>query len=633
MARMRARLLERLEVSGWAGSILLILSITVLTGYAFNLDALESFVSESAEMKANSAAAMMLAGFALLRRKHRDLRIYSAAVCLIGGLTLCEYFWNLNFGIDEFLFRDRHYFLYPGRMSQYTSIGFLLLGASLLLMSDSRRTARVLSRGLGLLTGSLGALAIVSHAYDTHAAHLVQPHRNVAIPTAIGFIVGAVGVEYANRSEGIVRLLHADNRGGTMLRRLLPIGFAIAVLLGFAAVHAQIQYHWETGFSMALAGTGVTACFLCVIVLIAADLERQDLARDESEQRFLLAAKTAPVMIWMCGPDKLCNYVSESWLAFTGRSMQAELGNGWADGIHPEEAASSMAHFVESFGRHEMFQIQYRYRRYDGEYRWIFDSGMPRFNKDGSFAGYIGSCVDITEHKLAEEAVADLERRVLSAQEEERARIARELHDDINQRVAMLGWEIHEMDRRSTGEERRSRKSINAITERLSQIASDIQSISRRLHSSHLEYLGLATAAEVLCTDLRKQHQLEIVLTCDRVPRNLPKDISLALYRVLQEALQNAMKHSGVRQVAVKLVANATEIQLSVHDEGSGFKPQDALRGQGLGLISMRERMRLVHGEFAVESEPGRGTTIRCKIRIDGFPKEQQTEIAVRADV
>src|SRR5215831_176418 len=133
---------KNLEVSSWAGWILFVLSVIVLTGYAFNLNSLESFVSESAAMKANSAVAVMFAAFALLRRKHRDLPVYSIAVSLIGALTLCEYLWNANLGIDELLFLDRHYFRFPGRMSQYTGFGFVLLGVSLLPMNARDPIAR-----------------------------------------------------------------------------------------------------------------------------------------------------------------------------------------------------------------------------------------------------------------------------------------------------------------------------------------------------------------------------------------------------------------------------------------------------------------------------------------------------------
>ena len=176
----------------------------------------------------------------------------------------------------------------------------------------------------------------------------------------------------------------------------------------------------------------------------ARDLERkraQDDLRD-SEERFHLMAAAAPLMVWMSGIDKLCTYVNRGWLEFTGRSVDAELGNGWAESIHSEDLDSSLNTYSQAFDRRKPFQMEYRLRRHDGEYRWILDQGMPRFNANGSFAGYIGSAIDITERKLAEVALSTVSQRLIEAHEEERTRIARELHDDICQRLAVLAVDL-----------------------------------------------------------------------------------------------------------------------------------------------------------------------------------------------
>jgi two-component system sensor kinase FixL len=123
----------------------------------------------------------------------------------------------------------------------------------------------------------------------------------------------------------------------------------------------------------------------------------------ESEVRFRNVADTAPVMIWMSGTDKLCNFFSKGWIDFTGRSLEQELGNGWADGVHPDDLARCLKDYVESFDARRAFTIEYRLRRHDGEYRWISDNGVPRFDSGKNFLGYIGSCVDLTERRRAEE--------------------------------------------------------------------------------------------------------------------------------------------------------------------------------------------------------------------------------------
>jgi PAS domain S-box-containing protein len=615
----RPRLSLVATLAGWA---LVGLSASALLGWVLNGPGSPPIVPGSHLVKVNTAIAFLLGGLALARRGHRDQGFYAIGVFAIGALTLIEYLTNFDLGIDQLFIRDTDTRTIPGRMSQISSMGLMLLGPALALMKSRKAMLRQFSRGLGILIGALGAIVVLSHSYDTHALSQIRPYTVVSLNTALGFVIAAVGLVYANPFEGIVRLIHARDAGGTMLRRLLPAGLLIPLLLGFAVTSAQRQYRWESGFSLALVAAAVIACLGTIIVLNATGLERQDLGRRESEHRFRLVANTAPVMIWMAGTDKLCNYFNDPWLEFTGRALESELGNGWAEGVHPDDLKRCLATYVESFDRREPFQMQYRLRRHDGEYRWMFDTGVPRFDEEGFFAGYIGACIDITERKVAEEALADLERRVLSAQEEERSRIARELHDDINQRLAILGWELRSLEQGQSEDGGGSRISIDSVIERLAQIGTDIQAISRRLHSSHLEYLGLPTAAGVLCNDLREQQHVEIDFTCEGVPRDLPKDLSLCLYRVLQEALQNALKHSGVRQFRVELAGESSEVRLTVSDQGVGFDQRRADKRQGLGLISMRERMRLVHGEFAVESEPGRGTTIRCRAPLENHGLE-----------
>jgi signal transduction histidine kinase len=160
-------------------------------------------------------------------------------------------------------------------------------------------------------------------------------------------------------------------------------------------------------------------------------------------------------------------------------------------------------------------------------------------------------------------------------------------------------------------------KYVETAKQRITDLGKDVQALSHRLHSSKLDYLGLASAAGSFCRELAEQRKVEIDFRQSGVPRNLPKEISLSLFRVLQESLQNAVKHSGVGHFSVDLRGTPSEIQLVVNDSGAGFDQQDMLTRRGLGLISMRERLQMVSGEFSVKSEPGRGTTIWARVPLE----------------
>jgi signal transduction histidine kinase len=150
--------------------------------------------------------------------------------------------------------------------------------------------------------------------------------------------------------------------------------------------------------------------------------------------------------------------------------------------------------------------------------------------------------------------------------------------------------------------------------ELISDLGNDVQALSHRLHSSKLEYLGLEAACEGFCREFSGQQNVEIDFHSQDIPKELPQEIALCLFRVLQEALQNAVKHSGVRQFEVLLKAASNEIHLSVHDSGVGFDLQKAMSGHGLGFTSMKERMRLVDGHLSIDSKPQGGTTIYARV-------------------
>jgi PAS domain S-box-containing protein len=354
---------------------------------------------------------------------------------------------------------------------------------------------------------------------------------------------------------------------------------------------------------------------LLVFALLWQRARRREVERSlrESEERFRLVADTAPALIWMSGWDKKCTFFNQGWLNFTGRSIDLELGDGWAEGVHAEDLQRCLETYTQAFDRREQFRMEYRLRRHDGEYRWILDIGVPRLSHEGSFVGYIGSCVDLTDRKLAETALASVSRRMIEAQEQERSRIARELHDDVGQRLALFSINLAQLHQEPTNPaEIRSR--AEGLRKQISDVAIDIQALSHRLHSSKLEYLGLETAMRGFCQEFGEQQKVEIDFEAHDLPSPLSPEISLCLFRVLQEALHNSAKYSGVRHFEVRSWGTPDEIHLTVSDRGSGFDVDLAKAGRGLGLISMDERLKILKGTLSIKSQLQHGTTVHASV-------------------
>ena len=343
--------------------------------------------------------------------------------------------------------------------------------------------------------------------------------------------------------------------------------------------------------------------------------KRADEVLRESEGRFRLVADHAPALIWMAGTDKLCIFFNKGWLDFTGRSMEQELGDGWVSGVHPDDLERCLAIYSTAFDARADFEMEYRLRRFDGEYCWIVDYGVPRFESDGTFCGYIGSCVDITERKSSEASLQQLSGRLIDAQEQERTRIARELHDDFSQRMALLQIRLEQLEQGNTaGFSSKTRQQLHSISEIVSEISSNIHDLSHQLHSSKLDTLGLMASVRSLCREFSEQHKLRVQFVDKGIPGPIPKDVTLCLFRIVQEALRNVVKHSGASEAAVELFGRGDRIDLCISDDGVGFETKSAKGAAGIGLISMRERLRQVGGDIVIESEPLHGTRLQVHV-------------------
>jgi len=347
-------------------------------------------------------------------------------------------------------------------------------------------------------------------------------------------------------------------------------------------------------------------------------IEQAQQAVHESESRFRYIADAAPVLIWTAGPDKRCTYFNKPWHEFTGRSLELELGDGWAKGVHASDLQECLATYVESFDARREFKMEYRLRRFDGEYRWIYDIGVPCFDEQNRFLGYIGSCMDITERKQAEATLGDLSGRLLTAQEEERARIARELHDDVSQRMALLQIGLEELEQALPQRAWDLREKLQGVVNTAVGVSNDIHELSHQLHPSKLETLGLTASLEGLCRELSQQGKLEVCFVEATPTGEISRDVTLCFFRIAQEALWNVARHSGAKEARVELHGDEQQVELSITDNGMGFDSEGTGKNLGIGLRSMQERVRLVGGRLKIESKFGAGTKICAAVAVQG---------------
>jgi PAS domain S-box-containing protein len=369
---------------------------------------------------------------------------------------------------------------------------------------------------------------------------------------------------------------------------------------------------------VAIALIAVLALLIVGLLWQRARRRKAEAVMREAEGRFRVMADSTPSLVWMCDPHGKITYLNERRMAFTGPDLKAGYGDSWAAYVHPDDVKGILDRLSQALKDRQPFSMEYRLRRSDGVHRRMFDVASPRVNGDGSFAGFIGSAIDITDQKLAQQALEKVSGQLIEAQEKERSRIARDLHDDICQRLALLSVELEQAKRSSDGTPAATKQRLQEIQQHCSEIANDVQSLSHQLHSSRLDYLGIVAAIRGFCKEFAKQHEVEIDFKDEEVPAHLPKDVSLCLFRVAQEALQNALKYSGTSWFAVEMRGTSEEVQLVVKDAGAGFDVEEARRNRGLGLVSMQERVNLVHGRLSVESKPGAGTKIVAAVPVVG---------------
>ena len=344
--------------------------------------------------------------------------------------------------------------------------------------------------------------------------------------------------------------------------------------------------------------------------------KRAEAALRESEERFRNMANNAPVIVWVTEPGGSCTFLSQTWYDLTGQPPETGLGFGWAECVHPNDRARTLDAYLAANERHEAFRLDYRLRRKDGEYRWMTDSAAPRFGSQGEFLGYIGSLIDITERKRAEQSLEQLTGRLLQLQDEERRRIARELHDTTAQNLLAIVINLETLVQKASTLPRDFVEAVAECQSLCEQTQAEIRTLSYLLHPPMLDEAGLILALEWFIDGFSRRSSIHVDFAAPPDFRRLPSQMETALFRVVQESLTNIYRHSGSATAEIRLERDESQVQLRVKDRGRGINARGNGGGRakqtgalGVGISGMRERLRQLGGHLEVHSN-GVGTSV-----------------------
>lgn len=344
-----------------------------------------------------------------------------------------------------------------------------------------------------------------------------------------------------------------------------------------------------------------------------AEFMSSDLRPDEQSLARLL--KTSNIVPWEApiGHNQF-TYVGEQAVDILGYTREQWKDEGfWLRHLHPADRARVVGEYSRLSTSSEHFKCEYRMIAKGGRVVWVEDivDVVRPFGKPPMMHGFT---MDITERKETERALAELSGRLITAQEEERKRIARELHDDLNQRIALISIELAQLSENGAGDSNEVRTRLSQIQRKVVEISTTIHRMSYELHPSKLDHLGLAAAINSFCSELAQSRGITIHFEPETVPRVISRDAMLCVFRVVQEALQNAAKYSGADEIHVTLTGSDSLVECCVNDDGEGFVTTSDKMTKGLGITSMQERVRLVRGEFSITSAPGRGTRVKVTV-------------------
>lgn len=645
--------------------------IVTCFGWLLDIRRLTDWNNDGISMFPNTAVCAILGGLALgLHTVSYDVawrralaRGFAASVALIATLTLYQHVAEVNLGIDTLLF-DKSWgqraSAAPMRMGPPASVSFLILSVAMVLMTVGAESRRFASE-VALLVIAIASLSLVGYLFGADQLFGIAKVTGIAWQTSTMLIVLSIGVMAAVPEHGIVAALSRDDAGGTVLRRLIVPIIVLPLFLGWLRLLGQDLGLFDRAF-----GTSVRTVVEIILLFIllwwtasgisehARAAREAELATRESDLRFRIMADAAPVLMWMANTDKQCEWFNAQWYEFVGKPWEQMVGTGWIESVHPDEREFVLRTYEKEFDARQDFSMEYRLRRHDGVYRWVLDKGIPRYDSSGNFRGYIGSCVDITERKEAEQAAREADRR----KDEFLATLAHELRNPL----APIGNAL-QLVQHADGDPTILKPLTDTMQRQFSQMVRlvddllDVSRITRDKLELRLERTDLQSAIRQAVETSksiaeRAGHSLRVQLPA--TPIWIDAD-PVRLSQVFNNLLNNACKFTDAGG-SITICAEHSDRQATVvvKDTGIGIAPDKLERifemfeqvdkslerthgGLGIGLTLVKRLVQLHGGAVAVKSDGiGKGSefivTLPVHSETPPTPAPRPTRAASNAD-
>jgi len=643
------------RVARACGIISVIIGGTGLAGWAFGSRVLTGVRLDYIPMAPNTAILVILLGSALFsgtawpgnRTVRRVIAGISSLSILIAGLTLAGIITGIDLKTDYlFLTVTGTVGTVPvGRMSPVTATCLLLGSAALLLLLVKKND---LSAFLGTVMALVGGVVIIGYWYGAPLLYggTVIP---VALTTAVALGILGIGMNAAaGPASWPLSSITGDSTRARLLRGLLPVILILILIVNW--MNTVVVGHADSTAVLFSAVTIILSLLVVYGVVLQIsrkigdpiDLSERERKRTvESVRRardfYLMVLDDFPNPIWRSDIHAKCDYFNKDWLAFTGRRMEQELGDGWAEGVHPDDLERCVKIYLDHFHAQKPFEMEYRLRYHDGTYRWLYDNGKPLFTPEGEFAGYIGSCYDIHDRRMAEEEIrrlnADLEKRVSERTEDLQhalTRIEKSLHEkeillrEVHHRVKnnfQIILSLLSLQSRSTGDEKFSRgmqesqnriRAMAFVHEKLYTSADlsriDLEGYVKYLTKQLFTFFGVRPATVSLNLDINNIFS----------DINTAIPLGLIINELVSNSLKHAFPHGRTGQITIIILDDPKELILTYQDNGIGFsKGFDWQTAESLGFKLIRVLVDQLDGTIERESCEGTRFIIKVKKKTD----------------